>query len=77
MGSENIMQVVWVLVAMKMSSGLNSATSYGGVGTLPHWQPFTAGMFASEPECQTAAKALGTKQDIKPYSARCQPERLQ
>jgi hypothetical protein len=81
------MQVVWVLVAVKMVSGLTSGgqvqdrrvdgNTYVGVEALPHWQPITAGMFAGEAACRTAAKALGNQPEIKPYSARCQPERLQ
>ena len=76
------MQVVWVLVAVKMMSGLNSGgatngNTYVGAGSLPHWQQVTAGMFADEAQCQTAARTLRNQPDIKPYSARCQPERLQ
>jgi hypothetical protein len=76
------MQVVWVLVAVKMVSGLNAGgvmngNSYGGDVAMPHWQQVTAGMFAGENECRTAARALGSQPGIKPFSARCQPERLQ
>ena len=76
------MQVVWVLVAVRMMSGANAGVatngnSYVADAALPHWQQVTAGMFAGEAECRTAAKALGTQPGIKPFSARCQPERLQ
>ena len=70
------MQVVWVLVAVKMVNGLNSG-GYAGVEALPHWQQFTAGMYASEAQCRTAAKALGSQPGIRHMSAECQPERLQ
>jgi hypothetical protein len=75
------MQVVWVLVAVKMVSGLNAGAtngnSYAVDVVVPHWQQVTAGMFASESECRTAARALGGQPGFKPFSVRCQPERLQ
>ncbi|HTV79592.1 MAG TPA: hypothetical protein VMF03_15155 [Steroidobacteraceae bacterium] len=70
------MQVVWVLVAVKMVNGLGAAGP-AGVESLPHWQQFTAGMYASEAQCRNAAKALGTQPGIRRMSAECQPERLQ
>jgi hypothetical protein len=76
------MQVIWVLVAVKMVSGLNAGSttngnSYVGDVALPHWQQVTAGMYAAETQCLRAARALGNQPGIKPFSARCQPERLQ
>ena len=55
------MHVVWVLIAMKLVSGLNegnpvyvnpmTGSTYVGVGSLPHFQLVQVATFAEQADC--------------------------
>ncbi len=79
------MHVVWALMAMKLVSGLpasgqyvdpETAGTYIGVATLPHYEKVQVAVYADEYTCRVWALRITQLSDIRVGSALCLEQRV-